>query len=154
METSNPTPIQEDQELITFTHSIKNDLRIASYWSKIIAIFSLLLLTFSLFSFSYFFYTSFTRIGISLGEILAEAPSEFYAFFLFMIGILIVLILASLALLNFSFEIKKAVDEENAESLNLAIKLLLNFFRYSGLTIIAISVAYFLLYLLFKITIL
>jgi len=148
METS--MPIQDDQDQIIFNNNMKKDLRIASYWSTFISIFTLSIMSLAFFGYTYILYKAYSASGIPMSEILSGMPWQGYVFILFIAAILVVLILSSISLLLFSFEVKKAVDHENSDAMDLSIDLLLQFFRYNGILIIGVFVTLFSIYLYFK----
>jgi len=148
METSIPN--EENQDQITFNEAMRKDLRITSYWSTFISIFTLSIMSFAFFGYTYLLYKAYAVSGVPMSEILSEMPWQGYAFILFFAGILVVLILASISLLLFSFEVKKAVDYENSDAIDLSIDLLLKFFRYNGILVIGVFIVLFSIYLYFK----
>lgn len=144
METS--TTIQDDQDQIIFTKIMKKDLKIASYWSTFISIFTASIMSLAFFGYTYILYQAYSVSGVPMSEILSGMPWQGYAFLLFFAAILGMLILSSISLLLFSFEVKKAVEHENSEAMDLAVDLLLKFFRYNGMLIIGVFLTAFSIY--------
>ncbi len=142
-----PTSTQDDEDKIIFSDLMKKDLRTTSYWSTFISIFTLSIMSFAFFGYTYLLYSVYSISRTPMSEIISKMPWQGYAGILFFLACFIILILASISLLLFSFEIKKSADYENSAALELSVDLLLKFFRYNGIFIIGVFLTAFLFYL-------
>lgn len=132
------TTQQQDQvdNQIEFTPSIMKDFEITSKWAYFISISTFILFGLTLVGYLFLLYKSFEFSTVSFSDYLKFLPKEVYFLMFGVAGILVVLILSSFALLNFSTEMTRAISLKDTYSLNESLDHLFKFFKLTGICIL------------------